>query len=468
MYVDGILEREMKEKRETEVFETMPVPKALAKMAIPTILGQIIILVYNLADTFFVGQTNDPYVVAGVSLILPIFNVLVALANLSSVGGGTYVSRLLGMGKREEASAVTSFSVWLGVISSAVFSLLVAVFMEPLLRFLGAGEHTYVYAKQYITCVIVFGAVPTVLANVLSNMLRSTGRSAEAGIGVTSGGLLNIALDPLFMFVILPKGSEIIGVGIATFLSNVISCIYYAVVLFRIRGNTVITLRPMRVSRDSVKQVFNVGVPACFTTLLFDVDYMILDKLMAGYSDIALAAMGIVLKAERLPLNIGIGISQGMVPLVAYNFASKNYDRMKKIFRLAFCAGIVCGAVSIALYETFAGNIINFFIDDAGTIAIGSAFLRVRSAATPFMFMSFFTVHLFQAFGKGGTALYLGFQRWVMLNIPMIFVLNHFFGMYGIVWSQLTADFINVIVSFIILGRFIKNKLSTEEQALND
>lgn len=463
--MNGILEREMKEKRETEVFETMPVPKALAKMAIPTILGQIIILVYNLADTFFVGQTNDPYMVAGVSLILPIFNVLIALANLSSVGGGTYVSRLLGTGKLEEASEVTSFSVWLGVIISAVFAMLTAVFMEPLLHFLGAGEHTYVYAKQYVTCVIVFGAVPTVLANVLSNMLRSTGRSAEAGFGVALGGLLNIALDPLFMFVILPKGSEILGVGIATFLSNVISCIYYAAVLLRIRDSTVITLRPVRISGDSVKRVFNVGLPACLVTLLFDVDYMIIDKLMAGYSDIALAAVGIVLKAERLPLNVGIGISQGMVPLVAYNYASKNYDRMKKIFRLAFCAGIVCGLVSIAAYEALAGNIINFFINDADTISIGAAFLRARSPATLFMFMSFFTVHLFQALGKGGTALYLGVQRWVMLNIPMLFILNHFFGMYGIVWTQLIADFINVVISFIILARFMRTGLTAEERS---
>lgn len=459
--------KEMKETRETEVFESTPVPKALAKMAIPTIIGQIIVLIYNLADTFYVGQTNNPYMVAGVSLILPIFNVLIALANLSGVGGGTYVSRLLGKGKREEAARVTSFSVWLGVAISAVFAVLTAVFMEPLLGFLGAGEKTFDYAKQYVTCVIVFGGVPTVLANILSNMLRSTGKSGAAGAGVALGGILNIVLDPLFMFVILPKGSEILGVGIATFLSNVISCIYYAVVLFRIRSSTVITLRPMRISKDSVKNVFGVGLPACLVSLLFDVDYMIIDKLMAGYSDIALAAVGIVLKAERLPLNVGIGIAQGMVPLVAYNYASKNYARMKKVFRLAFCAGIVCGVVSIAAYEVLAGNIIKFFIGDSDTIALGAAFLRARSPATLFMFMSFFTVYLFQAFGKGGTALFLGVQRWVLLNIPMLFILNHFFGMYGIVWTQLIADFINVLISFAILARFIKNTIDADVQANN-
>ncbi len=448
----------------TEVFETIPVPQALRKMAVPTVLGQIIVLIYNLADTFYVGQTGNPYMVAGVSLILPIFNTVITLANLAAVGGGTYVSRLLGQGKSEEASKVTAFSIWLGVITAAVFSMLVSVFMSPLLRLLGAGENTFIYAKQYVTCVIVFGGIPTVLANVLSNMLRSTGKSAEAGIGVALGGVLNIALDPLFMFVLLPKGSEILGVGIATLISNIISCIYCGTVIFRMRRNTVISFRPTRISKEHISKIINVGFPACFVMLLFDVDYMIIDKLMAGYSDIALASIGIVLKAERLPLNIGVGICQGMVPIVAYNFASKNYERMRKTYRLARMVGIVCGVVSIVLYEVFAENIMRFFINDAETVAMGSAFLRARSPATLFMFLSFFTVHLFQSFGRGWTALYLGVQRWVLLNIPMLFLLNYLFGLYGIVWAQLTADFINVIISFILLNRFMKREILPAEQ----
>ena len=455
----------MKEKNNsTEIFETMPVPQALRKMAVPTVLGQIIVLIYNLADTFYVGQTDNPYMVAGVSLILPIFNTVIALANLPAVGGGTYVSQLLGTGNREEASRVTAFSIWLGVIIAAVFSMLVSVFMSPLLRLLGAGENTFAYARQYVTCVIVLGGIPTVLSNILSNMLRSTGKSAQAGFGVALGGVLNIALDPLFMFVLLPKGSEILGVGIATLLSNIISCIYCAAVIFKDRHTTVISFRPTRISKHSIYRIVNVGFPACFVMFLFDVDYMIIDKLMSGYSDIALAAIGIVLKAERLPLNIGVGICQGMVPIVAYNYAAKNYERMRKTYRLARLVGIVCGVVSIVLYELFAENIMRFFIDDAQTVAMGAAFLRARSPATLFMFLSFFTVHLFQSFSHGWTALYLGIQRWVLLNIPMLFLLNHLFGMYGIVWAQLVADFINVIISFILLYRFIHREILPAEQ----
>ena len=440
----------------TSIFETMPVPKALRTMAIPTIFGQIVVLIYNLADTFYVGRTGNPYMVAGVSLILPVFNILIALANLAGVGGGSYISRLLGIGRREEASRVSSFSVYFSIALAALFSLCMALFMEPVLHLLGAGENTFLYAKQYVLCVIVFGGVPTILANVLSNILRSTGVARQAGVGVAMGGILNIVLDPLFMFVLLPKGYEIIGVGVATCLSNIISCIYYLLVIYRIRNDTVISLRPALVNRSSLAAIFNVGVPASIIMLLFDVDYMIIDRLMAGYSDIALAAVGIVLKAERLPLNIGVGLCQGMVPMIAYSYSARNYGRMREIIRHARTVGLICAAVSVALYEIFAGGIIRVFINDASTIELGARFLRARCLATPVMFLSFFTVHCFQAFGKGQTAMALGLLRWIVLNIPMLFILNAIFGMYGIVWAQVTADFINMVISLIIYNRFQK------------
>ena len=437
----------MKKDTETSsIFETMPVPKALRTMIIPTIFGQIVVLIYNLADTFYVGRTGNPYMVAGVSLILPVFNILIALANLAGVGGSSYISRLLGIGRQEEASRVSSFSIYFSVCLAALFSVCVAVFLEPLLHLLGAGENTFLYAKQYVLCVIVFGGIPTILANVLSNILRSTGAARQAGVGVAMGGILNIILDPLFMFVLLPKGYEIVGVGIATCLSNILSCLYYLFVIYSIRKDTIISLRPALVSRQSMGNIFNVGVPASITMLLFDLDYMIIDRLMAGYSDIALAAVGIVLKAERLPLNIGVGICQGMVPMIAYSYSAKNYGRMREIIRHARKVGLIAAAISVTLYEIFASGILRVFINDAATIGLGARFLRARCLATPVMFLSFFTVHSFQAFGKGRVAMGLGLLRWIGLNIPMLFILNALFGMYGIVWAQVTADFINMVV----------------------
>ena len=449
---------DLKKGHNQDLFETMSVPKAVRKMAVPTVMGQLIVLFYNLADTFFVGKTNNPYMVAGAALILPIFNISASLACVAGVGGGSLISRLLGTGNHAEAKKVYSFCVYFSVLLAGLFSLSAGIFMRPLLTVLGAGSDTFAYARSYALWVIVIGGIPTILSSVLANLVRSTGESDKAGFGITIGGIINIVLDPLFMFVIMPAGQEIAGVGIATCISNCISCGYFILIIRKLGSDSVLKLQPPHClpERHSVRMIFSVGVPAAITTLLFDLDYVVLDRLMAGYSDVALAAVGIVLKAERLPLNVGVGICQAMVPLVAYNYANKNYKRMHSISRFSLLCGVICAAISITLYEIFAPQVIRFFIRDAETVALGTRFLRARCLATVFMFMSFYHVHLFNGYARGTEALLLGVTRWAGLNIPMLFLMNHLFGMYGLVWSQLIADILTVAISFAVHRRFIR------------
>ena len=439
-----------------DVFERLPVPAALRKMILPAVASQLIVLIYNMADTFYVGQTNNPYMVAGTSLILPMFNITLCLAGLAGVGGGSLVSRLLGQGRTEEARRVGAFSLYLGILISALFAIVMALFMEPILSLLGAGENTYQYARQYALCVIVAGGVPTVLSNVLSTLLRSIGRSKEAGFGIILGGILNILLDPLFMFVLLPDGMEVLGAGVATCLSNCVACCFFFVVLARMGPGCVITFSPKGglPQKKSIAAVFAVGIPSAVSTFLFDLDYVILDKLMVSYHDLALAAIGVVLKVERFPLNVGIGICQGIMPLVAYNYTAGNRERLREIIRLARKLGLVIALASIVLYELLAAPLTSLFLREATASGLAASFLRVRVLATPLMFLSFFTVYLFQAFGKGHISLFLGTTRWLAFNIPMLFLLNAVFGMYGLVWSQVTADTLTVILSFLVYFRF--------------
>lgn len=438
----------------------MPVAKAVATMAIPTVIGQLIILIYNMADTFFIGRTDNPYMVAAASLILPVFNISLSVASIAGVGGSALLSRLLGEGREDEGKKVYSFSVYLSLAVAALFSALVLIFMRPLLGALGADEETFAFARMYTLCVIVAGGIPTIMTNVLSNFVRSVGESGKAGFGVTLGGVLNILLDPLFMFVILPRGKEILGAGIATCLSNCISALYFVIVIKKLGKNSLLRMGAVRETpkKDSIRKIFAVGVPSAVAVLLFDLDYIVLDRLMTGYGNIAMAAIGIVLKAERLPLNVGIGICQGMIPIVAYNYAAGNYPRMKAISRFSLLCGLVCAVVSITLYEIFAPYIMRFFIDEAQTVALGTDFLRARSLATILMFMSFYHVHLFNSYGRGKEALFLGVMRWAVFNIPMLFLLNRLFGMYGLVWSQVTADILTVLLSFAVHRRFMKSQ----------
>ena len=454
----------MEQDKNRAIFESVPVPEAVRTMALPTIISQLIVLVYNMADTFYLGRTNNPFMVAGVSLILPVFNICLSLAGLSGIGGGALISRLLGAGDAKEAEKVSAFSISLAVVTTAVFSVGMLLFMNPILRLLGASGNTLTFAAQYSFCVIVLGGIPTVLSNVMANLLRSVGESGKAGFGIAMGGVLNILLDPLFMFVLFPKGYEVLGVGVATLISNCCACGFFTVTILREQADTVLRFRLSNglPRSENVRSVFTVGIPSSIATLLFDIDYIVIDKLMSGYGDIALAAVGIVLKVERLPLNVGIGICQGMMPLVAYNYSSGDRKRMFRIIRFSLITGLIVGALSVTMYEILAGGIIRLFIADPETVRLGTDFLRIRCLATPLMFMSFFTVYTFQGFGRGERSLFLGIMRWAVFNIPMLFILNHFIGMYGIVWSQVTADILTVTLSAFVYFRFRRSLVTVE------
>lgn len=443
--------------RTKEIFETKPIPAALAKMAIPTIVSQLITLIYNIADTWFIGQTNNPYMVAASSLVLTIFLMTAALANLFGVGGGNLVVRLLGGKDEEEAKKSASLSLVMAAGVSLTFSVLCFLFMDPLLRLLGASDYTIGYAKQYLTFVVAIGAVPTVLANTMSAMVRNIGHSKEAGFGLGMGGVLNVILDPIFMFVIFPDGYQVAGAAVATMLSNVITLLYFILTYQKLKGETVLSLprRVEKIRKDSLGSLFSVGIPAAMSLLLFDLTTMVINRLAAGHGDTQLAAIGIVLKVERLPLNIGIGICLGMTPLVAYNYASKNHKRMKEFFSAARFAGLVISVMCVVFYRFCAPYIVRAFISDADTVRYGTEFLQSRCFATPFMFLSFHMVHFMQAVNRGKVSFQLAVIRQICLNIPILILLNHFFGMSGIVWTQLIADAINVVVSYIIYGRLI-------------
>lgn len=445
-------------RQKTALFETVAVPKALLTMAVPTIISQLIALIYNMADTWFIGRTNNPYMVAASSLVLTVFLMAGALANLFGVGGGSLMVRLMGRKNETEARKVASWTIAMAALASVVFSLLCLVCMNPLLRLLGASDNTIGYARQYLLFVVVVGGMANVVSNVMSFMLRNAGYSREAAFGLGMGGLLNIALDPLFMFVILPDGFQVMGAGIATMLSNVASLVYFLTTYRRVRVESVLEI-PRRIERirpESKRNIFTIGVPAALSVFLFDLTNIVINRLSASHGDIELAAIGIVQKVERFPLNIGIGICLAMIPLIGYNYASGNHRRMSEFFTAARIAGLAVAAVSVLLYYLFADRLINAFIADAETVRLGTAFLRARCFATPFMFLSFNMVNFMQAVNRGRESFLLAAIRQIGLNIPILFLMNALFGMMGIVWTQAVADIVNVIISYIIYARVIR------------
>ncbi len=442
-----------------EIFESLPVPKAVQVMAVPMVISQLIVLIYNMADTFFVGRTANPYMVAGVSVVLPVFNIALCISSLAGIGGGALISRLLGKGEMQEARRVSVFAIYLSVFIAVCFSSTAYFLMDSILGLVGAKGMTLNFARQYAFFVVVAGGVPTVLSNVFSHLFRSVGYSKKASFGIAMGGILNIALDPLLMFGIMPRGYEAMGAGIATLISNSVACTYFLVTLYRTRHDHVITLNPADgvPNGASVLSTLGVGIPSAIGPLLFDLCFGTLQRLMSGYGDQALAAIGIVLKAERLPLNIGVGICQGMVPLIAYNFAARNFDRMDAIVSFSRRIGLAIGLASIVLYQFGAAPLLRTFIDEPTTATLGTYFLRARIFATPLMFLCFFVMHSFNAFGIGRMAMFLAVLRFAIVNIPMLFIMNALFGMNGLVWSQAAADLIVAVCSLTIYHVYRKS-----------
>ena len=446
-----------------ELFETMPVGKALLTMAIPTIISQLITMVYNLADTLFIGMSNDPYKVAAASVVSVLFFMLTALSNLFGVGGGSLLSRLLGEKRDEDARRVGAFSIYGSLVIAGIYSVVCFFFTEPLARLLGASDNTVGYASNYLFWVVVVGGIPSTVSMTMSHLIRSAGYSKESGTGLAIGGISNIILDPLFMFVLLPEGNEVTGAAIATLLSNTITLIYFLFVYYRLRGKTVLSLSPKyaHLEKNLIVGILSIGLPSALTALLANITSIVKNNLTAGYGDVELAAYGIVMKADMLPLNIGMGLCQGMMPLVAYNYAAKNYPRMRSFTKAAQVSGMATACVFIAIFEIFAPQILWIFIRDKATITYGTNFLRIACLATPFMISNFQKIYCLQAMGKGKESLILGVCRQGLFAIPILLILNHFIGLYGVVAAQAISDSIAFVFATILYRR-VYNRLQKE------
>ena len=452
-------------QKNRDLFEKTSVPKALATLAVPTIISQLITMVYNLADTFFIGSTNDPLKVAASSVAFVLIFALNCLANLFGVGGGSLISRLLGEKKDDEAKKVASFSFWGTVALAAVYSVMCFIFMDPILRFLGASDATIGFATSYAVWVVVIGGVPTTVAVCMSHLLRSEGFARQSSIGLGMGGILNIILDPIFMFVILEPGNEVMGAAIATFLSNICVLVYFIYVFIRLRKKTVLNISLSNVIPKSkyIIEVFAVGFPSALGSFLACLASIMINNLVSGHGDIPVAAVGIAKKIDMLPMNVGMGLCQGMMPLVAYNYAAKNYKRMKQFSDCARYVGIAFALICILFFEIFADGIVRIFIEDTETVTLGTNFLRIMCLAVPFMIINFQMSFTFQAMGKGKQSLILSACRQGIVNIPLMFLMNYLFGLYGIIWTQLVSDALTVVISFVVYHFSYKSLYSAVE-----
>lgn len=444
------------------VFEEMPVFRAVLALALPTVVSQIITTLYNMADSFWVGRLNDPAQLAALALAFPVQMGVGALSNLFGIGGGTLISRQLGAGRPERARLAGVFALWCGLLVMALCSCLMLLFRPGLLHLLGVTSELAPLVSQYLDWAVVLGGLPAVANMIMSHLIRGEGYSRQASFGLSLGGIINMVIDPFF---VLPWGLDlgILGAAVATLISNCLAAAYFCLLLWRRRRVTVLHLHPAglrRLPREGrlLKDLLLTGLPSAFQLMLNTFSNVVLNNLIIGYGEAAAAAVGLAKKIDSLPMGLMSGIPQGAVPLIAYNYGAGNRERMRGGLRSALQLSLGVAVTCTLLLELFAPQVVGAFISDPLTVRYGAGFIRLHCLATVFMAVTMMLVGFFQSIGETKRAFFLSVIRKGIIDIPLMFLMDSVFPMYGIIACQPMTDLISATAAVLLYLNWRRRK----------
>ena len=438
-------------------FEGQSVPRLIAKFAVPTILSQLVTLIYNLADTYFVGQTGDPAQVAALTLSFPIFMSMTMVANLFGIGANSYMSRSLGMRKQRQAAYASTFAFYGAIAGVVLIMAVLLLFMDPILYGIGARTAASAEATaDYLRWTVIFGGIPTVAALMMGHLLRAEGNTKKASAGMIMGGLLNVVLDYVFVSM-LGLGAE--GAGIATCIANVVSLGYLLTVALT-NKHTIIELNIAHLAfiKPMIKQILFIGLPAAMIIVLGSTANIVLTNQMSVYGDVSIAAFGIVQKFGTIAIQITVGLTQGIMPLLGYHYGAGNVSKVKEINKWSFGLLGVYALICVAVVELFTEPLVLIFMKEPVTVETAITFARVWILCAPGMCFTNLFCSIFQAMGKGFESLTLSVVRQAFLLIPLLLVMNRLFGEMGLVCSQPAADSITLMIGIVLYVKTIRKQ----------
>ncbi len=443
----------------TEVFRDAPVPQAVLRNIIPSIVSMIMVLLYNLADTFFIGKTKDAYMVAAVSVATPAFLFFMAVGMLFGIGGISLISRMLGEGNEEKARQTSSFCFWTGLVIGILSMILIWIFVRPICRMIGASEDTAGYASQYLS--IVSAGIPfLILSNSFSNIIRAEGNAGVAMKGMVFGNLLNIVLDPIL---ILGLHWNVAGAAIATTLSNVISALFY--IRHLLSKKSILSLRPKeyRVRGGIAAGVFAIGIPASLNSILMSTSNILVNNMMAGYGDMAVAGLGVAMKVNMIVVMLLIGLGTGIQPLLGYCYGAGNGKRYMEVLRFSLCLAFGMSVVMTIICYLGAGPLVTAFLDNADAFGFGMSFSRIYILSGPVMGILFVLINAIQATGAALPALVLSVSRQGLLYIPILFAFHRILqSAQTLALAQPVTDYLSTVLALVLFvitwRRYIKGR----------
>ncbi|MCQ2402427.1 MAG: polysaccharide biosynthesis C-terminal domain-containing protein [Lentisphaeria bacterium] len=451
-----------------ELFQRKSTLGIIVAMALPTVASQLIGVIYNYADSIYVGTLNKPEQIAAIALALPTSLIMLGLANFWGVGAGSMLSRALGKKDFRTAGRISAFSTYCATGSSLLLGRAGGRWGGGLIRFLGASETVLPYAREYFLWFFTLGVVPSVLSMHLSNLLRAEGYARLASRGLILGGILNVILDPFFIFP-FGLGLGVGGAAFATFLSNVISTLFLAGAIYRIRSQSCLSFRPslVRMSSAEIREILSVGLPSALIMFLSAISNNVLNVLLARHGDHVVAAIGIAKKADFLPSHIAVGITQGALPLIAYAYASGKHEKMKDILFTTLKMAFYSLTTLVIFLEIFARPMSLLFIRDEETVRFAATFIQMLCISFPLYAVSTTINAFYQAINRPQTALILSIIRKGPLDIPLMILLGRFSHFTNIAWSQFILDLITVIICLIVVKRFFASNVFRKDIALN-
>ncbi len=435
------------------VLERMPILKAIMNLAIPSVLSMLVSVVYNLTDTFFIGKLNDPFQVAAVSISLPLFTLQMAMAGVFGVGGGSYLSRLLGSKEMEKAKNTLATSVFSSAVISVILGVMGIILIPQFLKAVGASGETTIHAYNYMLYILI-GSPFILIKFALLQLVRAEGAAKEAMIGLFIGTGANIVLDPLFIFVF---NMGVTGAAIATVLGNALGTAYYLWFYLSKRSLVPLSFSHLKLRWSCYKEIFTIGIPASLSQVMMSVGNTVSYRLASDYSDIHVAAMGVASRIFTIPTFVFLGVSIGVQALIGYNYGAKNFERMKQAMKSAVIISLSISAFMTILFVLFSKELILIFIKDQDIIKYGTQILHAYTYAIPVAAVGMIMMGALQAMGKALPALIVSISRQGIVYIPAILALNKLFEFNGLIFAMPIADFITTTMSVIMIIVIVRN-----------
>ena len=440
----------------TEIFENMPVYRAILTLAIPNVVNQLANVVYNLADTIYIGRLNNSSMVAALTITAPIVMILTAISNIFCVGGCALIASAIGAKDRKKAEDLAMLAPLMAAGFGILMTLVTLAFSKQLAVYSGASETSLPYAIQYQFWVITLNAVPALCSGTLGAVLRGRGYSKYEMYGITLGNVLNIILDPIFIFVF---DMGVVGAASATFISSSTSFIFFLIICRKMqkKEHLFTPIREFKLNFSYMLQIISTGFPAFLHTMLTSLINTTQMNLIKGYTDAAVASLGIVRKIEHTFGQIIMGVSQGVIPLVSYNYAAKNYPRLSEIVKKTILLCCMWGVISFFIIFPFAEQFMRIFINDQATIEYGTPLVKMYAVFPIVLNFNANYRSFMQCMGYKKESTLFVLMRQLVFFFPLLLILNHFFGFYGACSAIIVGDVATDIIGTFIIRRVMRH-----------